>query len=401
MMTIRESHTKSVHAEIIPIEITAACFDPAYQRLITGAHDGSLKIWNFNTGTCLRNMRIAENCEIKRINWVNNRILVMGWNRRVTEFGDSTELIGTSGKFSKHWDLRHTEDISSAAVRVPQTIVTGTYDGELLMWRLETGQAYKQYNCSDPTTRIKIYYKKTKQKKEDQAGKTNKRNIINRALGKQIKTTKKIPIKKESPEETVELIKSPQSRRLSTMQKLITPSSQSQRSQLRARRVSTVDMPEHTIPLRRLAIHCMIFLNTRPMEPKTGTLLVALENGNIQVWSHHVSGGFITSFSAIHKAGDYVICMTTDEKNEFLFTGTSVGYIKIWLMVNYCVPNPPSINMPKYRLMFPFLWGDFFPGRAARIANAQGLPLLLSSYKGHAMAVSYLDYINEAEILLR
>lgn len=401
MMTMRECHTKSVHAEIIPIEITAACFGPAYQRLITGAHDGTLKIWNFNTGTCLRNMQIEANCEIKRINWINNRILVMGWNRRVTEFADSDEFVGTSGKFSKNWDLRHTEDISAAAVRFPQTIVTGTYDGELIMWRLETGQPYKQYNCSDPTTRIKIYYKKTKRKTEDKTKKNNKTNIINRALGKQTKTNKKVPLRKESPKETVELIKSPQARRLSTIQRLVPTSPQSQRSQLRTRRVSTVVLPEHTMPLRRLAIHCMIFLNNRTMDPKTGTLLVALENGNIQVWSHHISGGFIISFSAIHKAGDYVICMATDANNEFLFTGTSVGYIKTWLMINYCTPNPPQINMPKYRIMFPFLWGDFFAGRAARIAKSQSLPILLNSYKGHAMAVSYLDYINEAEILLR
>lgn len=68
-------------------------------------------------------------------------------------------------------------------------------------------------------------------------------------------------------------------------------------------------------------MHCMIFLSTRPMRADCGTLLVALENGTIQVWSHHVGGGYITSFSAIHKAGDYVITMISDSNDEFLFTG--------------------------------------------------------------------------------
>lgn len=28
----------------MPVEITAATFDPGYQRLLTGAHDGTLKV---------------------------------------------------------------------------------------------------------------------------------------------------------------------------------------------------------------------------------------------------------------------------------------------------------------------------------------------------------------------
>lgn len=68
--------------------------------------------------------------------------------------------------FSKNWDLRHTEDVSSAAVRVPETLVTSSYAGELIFWRLETGQPYKKFNVSNPTVRIKIHYQleKTKEK---------------------------------------------------------------------------------------------------------------------------------------------------------------------------------------------------------------------------------------------
>ncbi|EFA09801.1 WD repeat-containing protein on Y chromosome [Tribolium castaneum] len=398
MIAIKEAHTKSVHAEIIPIEITAASFDPGFQRLVTGAHDGSLKIWNFNTGTCLRNMKIDQNAEIKCIIWVKHRILVMGWNRRVTEFGDSGEVVAVGGQFHKNWDLRHKEDISSAAVRIPQTIVTGTYDGELIMWRLETGQPYKQFNAADPTTRIKIQYRKLKHKVEAKVNKFSKKNIIARALGKPIEKEKKEPPKPPPAEE--EIVRPNVSRRLSAVQKLIGQSSTSSRIPSRARRVSTVVMPEQCMPLRRLAIHSMLFLNSRPMDPEVGTLLISLENGAIQVWSHHMSGGFITSFSAIHKAGDYVICMATDEKNDYLFTGSSVGYIKTWLLRNYCEPETETISMPKLRLQFPFLWGDFFAGRAARIANTQSLPMLLNSYKGHVMTISHLTYIDDAQILI-
>lgn len=92
--------------------------------------------------------------------------MAVGWNRRVTEFADGTAAVGPGGVFCKNWDLRHKEDISSAVVRVPQSLATATYNGELILWRLETGQAYKQFNVSDPTTRIKIQYKVVKDRKK-------------------------------------------------------------------------------------------------------------------------------------------------------------------------------------------------------------------------------------------
>ncbi|KAJ8918540.1 hypothetical protein NQ315_013045 [Exocentrus adspersus] len=170
----------------------------------------------------------------------------------------------------------------------------------------------------------------------------------------------------------------------------------------RIRRVSTVALPDEAFHLRQLAVHCMLFLNARKTHPEVGTLLVGLENGVVQVWNHHIQGSFITSFSAIHKAGDYVISMATDEKNEFLFTGTTVGYIKTWLLKNYCVlpADEEHICMPKYRLMFPFLWGNTFMGRAARMVADQPKPVLLSSFKGHFMPVSGLTYIDECQILI-
>ncbi|CAH1973501.1 unnamed protein product [Acanthoscelides obtectus] len=169
-----------------------------------------------------------------------------------------------------------------------------------------------------------------------------------------------------------------------------------------ARRVSTVALPEECTSQRNFAVHCMVFLTARKMDPRVGTLLVSLENGVVQVWSHHISGGFITSFSAIHKAGDYVLSMASDASNEFLFVGTTVGYIKTWLLKNYvCLPEDVEhLCMPKYRLMFPFLWGSRFMGRAMRLALTQEKPMLMNSYRGHFMPISGLTYINENKILI-
>ncbi|CAG9835022.1 unnamed protein product [Diabrotica balteata] len=381
LLVIKDAHTVMLHGEIKPVEITAATFDPGWQRLLTGAHDGTLKIWNFNTGTCLRNMKIEQWCEVQSVIWVKGRILAIGWNRRVTEFADTNEADSPGGAFCKNWDLRHTEDISSGVVRIPETLATSSYVGELIFWRLETGQPYKKFNVSKPTIRIKLYYQLSKSKEKAQEEMPSRR-------------VSSIPQKRRT---------SIVSSHLSIDSALAGPATLVKDSRTpKDRRVSSINVPEEIFHLKKLAIHTMLFLNARKTDPRVGTLLVALENGFIQVWSHHIVGGFIASFSAIHKAGDYVISMTTDEKNEFLFTGTTVGYIKIWLLKNYCVldEDKEHICMPMYRLKFPFMWGDRFVGRARRMQKNQPFPILLNSFKGHFMPVSGILYIEECKLII-
>lgn len=306
LLVIKEGHTRMLHGEIMSVEITAATFDPGYQRLLTGAHDGTLKIWNFNTGTCLRNMNIETFCEVQCVIWVKSRIMAMGWNKRVTEFADTGEAIGPEGAFSKNWDLRHSEDISAGAVRVPETLATSSYAGELLLWRLETGQPYKKFIVSNPTERIKIHFtiEKAKEKTHDDILKSRKASsVMRRSTGSG--TISNIG---GSGQKRATLI--PQQEPTLSGPKLLGK---------RAIRLSSVHVPDECFNLRRLAVHCLLFLCNRKSDVQVGTLLVALENGVVQVWNHHVAGGFITSFSAVHKAGDYVIAMTTDEQNEFLF----------------------------------------------------------------------------------
>lgn len=103
----------------------------------------------------------------------------------------------------------------------------------------------------------------------------------------------------------------------------------------RQRQISTIQLPTTIAMVNKSAVHAMIFLSTRPMSPDYGTLFIALENGMIQVFSHHNLGGYIDSFNAIHMAGDCVITMDSDKDNYYLITGTALGYIKTWLVRNY------------------------------------------------------------------
>lgn len=78
---------------------------------------------------------------------------------------------------------------------------------------------------------------------------------------------------------------------------------------------------------RIVAVRAMIFLNARPVGPDVGTLLVSLDSGYIQVWTHHPAGGFLQAFSVIHSIHDCALALATDPKNHFLVTGKESIYL--------------------------------------------------------------------------
>ncbi|XP_028982217.1 WD repeat-containing protein on Y chromosome [Diachasma alloeum] len=335
---ITNAHSKKNLGSYEQIEITAATFDYSYQLLITGGRDGSLKIWSFNSGSCIKNMVVEDQCGITGIIWLKNRILCAGWNGCIVEFADTE-----TGIYRKSWEKRHTEEILCAAVRFPQALVTASYNGELIMWRMETGQPYRRYQVENPTERYNIVYKTRRwEMSEDQEKSVNfdpKRN-------------------NESQEKSALAV------------------------------------------IRTVSVRCVMFLCSRDMEPNVGSLLVALDSGFIQVWSHHVVGGFLKAFNVKHVPRDCCICMATDPENDYLITGHLFGYIKVWYIRNYGITNPPRVNMPSLRLEFPFLWKDRVPGRAKRAVKDQPLPILLTSFKGHTKSITAVQYLPEAKIII-
>lgn len=73
--------------------------------------------------------------------------------------------------------------------------------------------------------------------------------------------------------------------------------------------------------VRVTAVRAIIFLAAREAKPDVGTLLVSLDSGLVQVWTHHPAAGFLTAFSVIHTVGDCATSLATDAENQFLVTG--------------------------------------------------------------------------------
>ncbi|XP_070491037.1 WD repeat-containing protein on Y chromosome [Chironomus tepperi] len=319
---IFRAHTVLKHGEVIPIKISAGCFDTKHQYLVTGGEDGSIKIWNMNEGLCVRSLHV--NSFVRNIFWTNDRIFAI--SDVVTEFNDNNDY-KQQINIGKTWLGFHAGDITCASLHYPDALVTACSHGDLIFWNYENGQPYMRFNMGMPTQRLQIVYQKNKNMKTSSS--SNGFNITS---------------------------------------------------------------------------HCMISLNKRPLNVSNGTLLVSLSNGRIQVWSHHDNTKcYITDFNAIHVADDVITAMATDSENCYLFTGSSLGYIKAWMIVNFC--HSTSIEAAPSRqilnLRFPFLLRDEIEGRAKRAVRNQLHPLLLNSYKGHKGAsITSLIYSEKNQILI-
>ncbi len=77
--------------------------------------------------------------------WVPLRILAVGWNMRVMEWAD-----GGASLRGKSWELRHSGHVLCADTRPPDALATASDNGELVLWRLETGQPYARYRVDAP-----------------------------------------------------------------------------------------------------------------------------------------------------------------------------------------------------------------------------------------------------------
>ncbi|XP_068786218.1 cilia- and flagella-associated protein 337-like [Struthio camelus] len=131
--------------------ITCLTFDGSGRRLVTGGRDGCLKIWNYNNGHCLNTLKREGKCdEICDCTYaVVNRskyIVAVGWDRRINVYFDCTEELHHVQKPQPFWqdDITqgHKEDILCVAYCPPTLLATASYDGEIIVWNMNSGCIY-------------------------------------------------------------------------------------------------------------------------------------------------------------------------------------------------------------------------------------------------------------------
>jgi len=136
-------------------KMTCMAFDDAGRRLITGGNDGSVRVWNFSNGQCLRDLTSDATAEISSILFLTEMqsrfIVAGGWNRKVLLWRDESHL-GSSAASPERAFEGHTEDILSIAFLPPNRLATSGYDGTVYIWNLDSGVVKHSLGLADAST---------------------------------------------------------------------------------------------------------------------------------------------------------------------------------------------------------------------------------------------------------
>uniref|UniRef100_A0A668RGP8 WD repeat domain 49 n=1 Tax=Oreochromis aureus TaxID=47969 RepID=A0A668RGP8_OREAU len=126
-------------------EISTMALDGTQTRLFTAGADGEVKVWDFN-GRCLHRMNagLGRAVRISQVLLLKRSILVMGWERNLTVFRLHSFLQSTVEPCEWKGGLEHRGAVLCAAFQPPQTLVTGSYHGEIIVWNSSTEKALRK-----------------------------------------------------------------------------------------------------------------------------------------------------------------------------------------------------------------------------------------------------------------
>ncbi|XP_025088081.1 WD repeat-containing protein on Y chromosome-like [Pomacea canaliculata] len=356
------------------LEITALAMDQTEKRVVTGAADGTLNLWNFSSGLLLNHYSLPEAVSVTAI--VMDKVYLRNW---LAQEGVRPQHRGR-GSNEHFQSLRHVhkEDIL-CMIFIPQNmLVTASYDGDIIVVARETGNTILRINACQ-----------------------SRYPIVKDIHG--ILTTPTDQVEQYSCEEEDE-------------------SCADVFDVLTGRYVTREESDAQTQTFEN-SVDAMLFLHTRhPNDERTATLITACNEGWIRAWSLHTKGGLLGQFAATERVGEMVLAMTTDPENEFLITGDTLGYVKVWDLLLYCNREAESISDEELKERDDVFWKKFFYFRSTVLKDeaANGnysphkrpppltsqpkstlkIPRLLNVFRADREAITCITYVASSELII-
>ncbi|XP_021372287.1 WD repeat-containing protein 49-like isoform X3 [Mizuhopecten yessoensis] len=282
-------------------EVTCLSQDPTGTKLFTGSTDGTVKMWDFN-GHNSHSLECAggQPADVGQVLNLKRSIVVVGWARYVTIFRDSA-LRDTGALFAQvtpsEWKggQEHPEDILCCAFTAPNTMVTGSYDGEIVVWNTNSEQASRHLS---QRSRRKMLKSRTK-------------SIVST-------TNRDVARVSETDAES-----RPRSRPNSRPKSTTNGGTKEEQKEF------------------GFAVSRLIFLESRKTNSGGGSanLMSCGGSGMVRFWNTSTSS-LAAEFQA-HTNGS--IIMATDKLNQWLVTGDADGLIKVWEITEYCMHSQTDV----------------------------------------------------------
>ncbi|XP_022084992.1 WD repeat-containing protein on Y chromosome-like [Acanthaster planci] len=331
--SILEAHNKE--------DITSMVFNTTGRKMITGARNGTIKVWNFQNGHNIIQFEPVAEAEITGLVSLGKRkgVLAVGWSRQIVFYNDQdAETLLVKANTSWKGGQVHKDDILTVAYCPPNLLATACFDGEIIVWSVETETIF-----------IRL--------RKGQSWQVSKR--LREALAS-LERTKEKPLSGRVGE-------------FSARQSVSGSSSQSSHNS----RPNTRHQTSHRHPagFKQAPVDKILFLKSRIINKglTEGAVLISSEAGFLHFWS-------IYGFSNNHKGCFYasnsvtkeesVLAMTTNHDDSLLITGDTIGHVYVWDVSQYCLEQTGKEETQR--------------------------PPMMKTWHAHDSAVVSVEYIKEA-----
>uniref|UniRef100_UPI0037E9BE00 cilia- and flagella-associated protein 337 n=1 Tax=Semicossyphus pulcher TaxID=241346 RepID=UPI0037E9BE00 len=122
-------------------ELTCMALDSSHRRLITGASNGTIKVWNLLNGLNLHKLEPVTDSEVTALTCLHeNQLLAVGWSQRIAQYNIAAakDLYVRADMSWKSCGVHKSDILAVCQCSALGVVATSSHDGEVIIWRLET-----------------------------------------------------------------------------------------------------------------------------------------------------------------------------------------------------------------------------------------------------------------------